>query len=69
MTENLAASIPQRLLNLARSDDQPLNELLQYFLKVGRRERLRVFGNGRQKVQEVTIIKKLVREISTFVYS
>ena len=31
MKKNLVASIHQRLLNLARSENRPLNELLQYF--------------------------------------
>lgn len=32
MKKDLAASIHQRLLNLARSEQRPLNELLQYFV-------------------------------------
>ena len=31
MTSNLAASVHQRLLNRAREEERPFNELLQYF--------------------------------------
>ena len=31
MIHNVAASVHQRLLNLARAEERPFNELLQYY--------------------------------------
>lgn len=52
MTGNLAASIHQRLLNLARSENRPLNELLQYFAI----ERF-LFRLGQTKYRELFVLK------------
>ncbi|MGB7208378.1 MAG: nucleotidyl transferase AbiEii/AbiGii toxin family protein [Pyrinomonadaceae bacterium] len=52
MTKNLAASIHQRLLNLARRENRTLNELLQYFAI----ERF-LFRLGQTKYRQVFVLK------------
>lgn len=52
MIKNLPASVHQRLLNLARSENRPLNELLQYFAI----ERF-LFRLGQTKYRELFILK------------
>jgi hypothetical protein len=52
MKKNLAASIHQRLLNLARSENRPLNELLQYFAI----ERF-LYRLGQTKYRQVFVLK------------
>ena len=52
MKKNLAASIHQRLLNLARSENRPLNELLQYFAIVRF-----LFRLGQTKYRQVFVLK------------
>lgn len=52
MKKDLAASIHQRLLNLARRENRPLNELLQYFAI----ERF-LFRLGQTKYQKSFILK------------
>ena len=52
MNKNLSASIHQRLLNLARSENRPLNELLQYFAI----ERF-LFRLGRTKYRHSFVLK------------
>ena len=52
MKKNLAATIHQRLLNLARSENRPLNELLQYFAIVRF-----LFRLGQTKYRQVFVLK------------
>lgn len=63
---NLAASIHQRLLNIARREDRPLNELLQYFaierflFRLGQTEYRRMFvlkGAQMMRIWNVPLVR------------
>ncbi len=52
MTQNVAASVHQRLLNRARAEGRPFNELLQYYAT----ERF-LYGLGRSPYRDQFVLK------------